>query len=57
MSDVKTRDESDMNRSVAPLKKADDASLIDTSAMNLAEVLGALESGIRVKAQEIGISL
>lgn len=57
MNDVKKRDESDMNRAVAPLKKADDASLIDTSDMNLEEVLSTLESGIRTKAQEIGINL
>jgi cytidylate kinase len=57
MIDVKKRDDSDMNRAVAPLKKADDASLVDTSDMNLTEVLGTLESGIRSKAQEIGINL
>ena len=57
MSDVKKRDDSDINRSVAPLKVADDATLVDTSYMELSEVLGTLESGIRTKAQEIGITL
>lgn len=57
MADVKKRDASDMNREVAPLKQASDATLLDTSDMNLSEVLGALENGIRAKAQDVGISL
>ncbi|WP_127717674.1 (d)CMP kinase [Halobacteriovorax sp. HLS] len=57
MADVKKRDASDMNREVAPLKKASDAILVDTSEMNQAEVLKELEGGIRSKAKEIGINL
>lgn len=37
--DVKRRDDEDMNRSVAPLKKADDAILVDTSALTHEEVI------------------
>jgi cytidylate kinase len=57
MADVKKRDASDMNRVVAPLKQANDAELLDTSDMNLPQVLSALEEGIRAKAQDVGITL
>lgn len=38
LADVKSRDERDMNRSVAPLKPADDAIIFDTSSDSIAEV-------------------
>lgn len=34
LSDMKLRDEQDINRAAAPLKAADDAVLVDTSSMN-----------------------
>ncbi len=41
---LKARDEQDKNRSVSPLKKADDAIEIDTSQMNIQEVLDKMLS-------------
>lgn len=44
LADVKARDDRDMNRSVAPLKPADDAVVLDTSEMDAQAVLAkALE--------------
>lgn len=45
LSDIVSRDERDSNRSTAPLKPADDAIILDTSDMSIAEVVK--------KAQEI----
>lgn len=39
-ADMKERDERDSSRSVAPLKPADDAFILDTSEMNADQVLG-----------------
>ena len=36
--DIIKRDEQDMNRTVSPLKKADDATVVDASFMNIEEV-------------------
>ena len=36
---IKERDERDSNRAIAPLKQADDAILVDTTGMNIAEVV------------------
>lgn len=41
------RDERDLNRSVAPLKPAEDAEVVDTSQMPLAAVLDHLERRVR----------
>ncbi|WP_372655509.1 (d)CMP kinase [Halobacteriovorax sp.] len=57
MIDVKKRDESDMNREVAPLKMAEDASLVDTSEMELLDVLNSLKESVMTKAKGTGISL
>ena len=43
---VVQRDKSDMTRSVAPLKKADDAVLIDTTHLNIDEVAGRIVKAI-----------
>ena len=40
--DIKERDERDMNREIAPLKKAEDAVLIDSSQMTIQEVVDAI---------------
>lgn len=42
--DIIARDEQDMNREVAPLKKAEDAILVDASDMTIEEVVGKLIS-------------
>lgn len=36
--DIRTRDYQDMNRSIAPLKKAEDALVVDSSKMTISEV-------------------
>ena len=45
--DIIDRDYRDMNREVAPLKQADDAVLLDTSDMNIEEVVGHLKSLVK----------
>ena len=42
MLEIAKRDEQDMNRAISPLKKADDAVELDTSDMNLEEVVNAV---------------
>lgn len=39
MEDIRTRDFQDMNRAIAPLKKAEDAVVIDSSQMTIEEVM------------------
>ena len=40
--DIRIRDFQDMNREIAPLKQADDAVLIDSSAMTIQEVMDSI---------------
>jgi len=40
--DVEERDRQDMNREVSPLRQAEDAILVDTSGMNIEEVVDAI---------------
>ena len=42
MSDIKSRDEQDMNRKVSPLIQASDAVLVDTSSLSIDEVVDAI---------------
>ena len=42
--DIIARDEQDMNREIAPLKQAEDAILVDTSDMNIEEVVTKIVS-------------
>ncbi len=57
IEDVVKRDESDMNREVAPLKKADDAYFLDTTHLGLDEILERLENVIAEKAGLSGFPL
>ena len=45
--DIKERDERDMNRKTAPLKKADDAILVDSSHMTIPQVVSEICSHCR----------
>lgn len=45
--DIKERDERDMNRDTAPLKKAEDAILVDSSDMTIPEVVSEICSHCR----------
>lgn len=49
LSEIIRRDEFDSNRKESPLKKADDAVEIDTSFMNIAEVVGAISELVEEK--------
>ncbi|GAB4011695.1 MAG: (d)CMP kinase [Bdellovibrio sp.] len=57
IEDVAKRDELDSNRKLAPLREAADAIHVDTSNMNLEEVVESLAEIARKKAKEIGLSL
>jgi cytidylate kinase len=56
-SDVKLRDKQDAERAQAPLIQAEDAVLVDTSAMDEEGVLAHLEALVRERAQECGFTL
>lgn len=55
--DVRKRDETDMNRVVAPLKKADDAMLLDTTELNLADTINILSNEVKFRAAHLGFKL
>jgi cytidylate kinase len=57
IDDVKKRDELDMNRSVAPLKKADDAINIDTTNLALVDVVNILANEVKFRATPLNIKL
>jgi len=46
LSDIKLRDKNDTTRKISPLKKAEDAVLIDTTDMSLDEVVGTIVNAI-----------
>lgn len=46
-ADIEKRDYQDMHRAISPLKQADDAVLLDTSDMNIDEVVAAVKKLIR----------
>lgn len=47
--DIILRDEQDMNRAIAPLKKAEDAILVDSSDMSIDEVVAAIKTAFKEK--------
>ena len=49
LEEMVQRDYQDSHRAIAPLKQADDAVLLDTSEMNLEQVLEALETIVKEK--------
>lgn len=48
-SDIENRDYADIHREISPLRKADDAVLVDTSDMNIDEVVAAITRIIEEK--------
>jgi cytidylate kinase len=50
IEEIQERDDRDMNRAVAPLKPADDAIIIDSTAMGIDEVLSAVLAEVKKKA-------
>lgn len=57
IEDVQKRDELDSSRKLAPLKCASDALLVDSSKMNLEEVVESLAKIAKEKAKAIGLNL
>jgi cytidylate kinase len=57
LRDVIERDHNDMNRPIAPLKKAEDAILVDVGNMVLEEVLARATEIVEQKAKVAGIKL
>ncbi len=51
LEDVKRRDHQDMNRPIAPLKQAEDALLLDSSALNFEETVAKVKEIIKEKIQ------
>ena len=51
LKDIVDRDERDMNRAVSPLKKAEDAVLVDSSEMGIDEVVESILSVYRKKGE------
>ena len=49
LKDIKQRDYQDMNRPIAPLKQAKDAVLVDTSEMDINQVLSAIKQIVQEK--------
>ena len=47
LEDIKTRDYQDMNREIAPLKQAEDAILVDTTALTLQESIDYMVKTIK----------
>jgi cytidylate kinase len=57
ISDVKQRDELDMNRPVAPLKKSEDAMLVDTSNLSRSDVVNILVNEVKFRAAHLNLKL
>lgn len=57
LKDIIERDERDKNRAIAPLKMADDAILLDSSALNSEEVIKKMIEIAKTKAQGHGLKL
>ncbi len=57
IDDVVKRDELDMNRPVAPLKKAEDAFSIDSTNLTLNEVVKILVTEVKFRARDINIKI
>jgi cytidylate kinase len=51
LSQQQARDASDENRSVGPLKPADDAIIIDTTVLTVEQVVGRIEQVVKEKTR------
>lgn len=52
LREISVRDEKDMHRPIAPLRKADDAKLIDSSDLNLSQVVDKILEEVKEKMRE-----
>lgn len=57
IEDIKTRDERDSSRDVAPLKQAEDAILLDTSSLTFDQVLDRICEVAHSRGKELGIKV
>jgi cytidylate kinase len=57
IEDVKKRDDSDMNRVVAPLKRAEDALNVDTTNLSLVDVVNVLANEVKFRADKLKIKI
>lgn len=55
--DVRKRDETDMSRVFAPLKKADDAMLLDTSNLAMSDIVNIIANEVKFRAAHLGFKL
>lgn len=55
--EIKERDQQDSGRELAPLKKADDAIVIDSTALSIAEMLDRMLSAVAQAKQRPGLPL
>ena len=51
--EIRERDERDMNREIAPLKQAEDAVLVDTSSMDISQVVACIRQIIIEKTEQL----
>ena len=51
LADVKQRDEQDAGRAAAPLRQAEDAVLLDTSALDFEQSLAAMKEIIQKRVE------
>lgn len=57
IEDVRKRDETDMNRAFAPLKKAEDAMLLDTTNLGMSDIINILSNEVKFRAAHLGFKL
>jgi cytidylate kinase len=57
IDDVKQRDDLDMNRLVAPLKKAEDALAVDSTNLSLLDVVKILANEVKFRAAHFNIKI
>lgn len=55
--DVRKRDETDMNRAFAPLKKAEDAMLLDTSNLAMGDIINIIANEVKFRAAHLGFRI
>ncbi len=57
IEDVRKRDATDMNRAFAPLKKSEDAMLLDTTTLSMSDVIKILAAEVKFRAAHLGFVL
>ena len=55
LQDIASRDERDANRAVSPLRPAQDAVVIDTTSLNIEQVLATVLDHVRTRYPEIAV--